>query len=336
MRYTGCMIIRPTLILMLAMAGSADAAIRVVTWNIAKLQGDHDAVKLVLQEASRDDAQGSAIPVTVFVFQEVLPRNIDTLHDMLGEQYTQATFTDDGDSRFGGAQAMFYRASQAIEHVESHADIATGAGRHADRWRLDLLGMEEPVSLWIYSAHLKASRGKDNREVRRSGAAAICDDMATLPDNAEVIVAGDMNFYTNKEPAYGLLTSSEGCGLHDPLGSDEWAGEDDAIKHTQSPRTQRSGGLVHGGLDDRFDFQLVSPSILEEPGLVLIEGSYRAFGNDGTHFDLAINAGTNSYSDTAGLAEALHEASDHLPVIVDYLDSVHQKPASDPLPSAEN
>ena len=336
MRYTGCMITRSTLILLLMVAGSADAAVRVVTWNIAKLQGDRDAVKLVLQEASRDDVKGSSIPVTVFVFQEVLPRNLDALHDMLGEEYTQATFTDGGDSRFGGAQAMFYRANRAVEHVESHADIATGAGRHADRWRLDLLGTEESVSLWIYSAHLKASRGTDNKEIRRSGAAAICEDMATLPDNAEVILAGDMNFYTNKEPAYGLLTSPEGCGLHDPLGSDEWAGEDDAIKHTQSPRTQRGGGLVHGGLDDRFDFQLVSPSILEEPGLLLIEGSYRALGNDGLHFDVAINAGTNSYSDSVGLAEALHEASDHLPVIVDYLDSVHQKPASIPLPSAEN
>ena len=54
-----------------------------------------------------------------------------------------------------------------------------------------------------------------------------------------------------------------------------------------------------------------------------LAGSYHAFGNDGNHYDIAINDGENNYfqGDVARsdlLAEALHIASDHIPVIVDY------------------
>ena len=44
--------------------------------------------------------------------------------------------------------------------------------------------------------------------------------------------------------------------------------------------------------------------------------TYTAFGNDGNHFNGAINFGTNT-SVTPDIANALHNASDHLPVFVD-------------------
>ena len=111
--------------------------------------------------------------------------------------------------------------------------------------------------------------------------------------------------------------------LVDPLGNDEWAGEDDAEKHSQSPRKERVGGLASGGMDDRFDFQFISASLQDGKGLEIILGSYHSFGNDGNHYDIAINDGDNSFFESDltrsnELAQALHDASDHVPVIVDY------------------
>lgn len=50
-------------------------------------------------------------------------------------------------------------------------------------------------------------------------------------------------------------------------------------------------------------------------------GSYTTFGNDGMHFGDSINAGTNT-AVSAEMANALHAASDHLPV---YLDLVFKR-----------
>jgi len=290
---------------------AAQAQIRVVNYNIAKLQGDRDSLKQVLTLASEDEARGKALPVSIFLFQEVSQGNEKKLHKMLGAAYSMGTYTNQGES--GGAQAMFYESTQLIEQVASHHDIFTGAGRYADRWELRGVGENEGVSLWVYSTHLKASKGSNNKDQRLIGVKAILEDIATLPDLAHVLDAGDMNFYSNNEPAYAAFVEI----LIDPLGTNGW--KSDALKHTQSPRKVRKGALIHGGLDDRFDFQFISKSLQDREGLDIIEGSYRAFGNDGKHFDVAINEeGKPYFNNNEELANALHEASDHIPVIVDY------------------
>ncbi len=78
-----------------------------------------------------------------------------------------------------------------------------------------------------------------------------------------------------------------------------------------------------GGLDDRFDFQLPSSALIDGAGLTYIAGTYRSLGNDGLHYNTSINDGSNFYfpDDLArsnALADALFEASDHLPVIAEY------------------
>ena len=324
---------------------SAQAQIRVVNYNIAKCIGNQEALDQVVDAASLDDSQGDAYPVSVFVFQEVSQGKEKVLHPMLGEVYSMGTYTNRNEStgraESGGAQAMFYNSQQFEEVDDSHKDIFTGATRYADRWELKGIGENDGISLWVYSMHLKASKGSENKEQRKFGASAILEDIATLPENANVIVCGDMNFYTVREPAYQAFVEA----LIDPLGTEEWSGEDDAMKHTQSPRKIRASkgepgsGLIHGGLDDRFDFQFISKSLDDGKGLDIIDGSYRAMGNDGKHYDIAINDGENSYfpTDTERsneLATALHEASDHIPVIVDY-DVVKQESAETPVTTTE-
>jgi len=294
--------------------------IRVVSYNTHYCSADLEAMDIVLDGTSLDDTHGKAMQVSIFMFQEVKKGAQKTLHRLVGESYSMGTYTNAGES--GGAQAMFYASTQFIEKEDGehgHIDIFTGATRNADRWHLRGIGEYKGVELWVYSAHLKASTGPENRTLREAGAQAILDDIATLPEGANVIVVGDMNFYNVKEPGYKLFTKT----LLDPLGNDEWAGEDDASKHTQSPRKIRKGGLASGGMDDRFDFQFISPSLHDGKGVDIIQGSYHSMGNDGEHYDIAINDGDNSYfaenpERSNILATALHDASDHIPVIVDF------------------
>ena len=317
----------------------SQAQLRVVNYNIAKCIGNQEALDQVVDAASLDDSQGDAYPVSVFVFQEVSQGKEKVLHPMLGEVYSMGTYTNRNEStgraESGGAQAMFYNSQQFEEVDDSHKDIFTGATRYADRWELKGIGENDGISLWVYGMHLKASKGSENKEQRKFGASAILEDIATLPENANVIVCGDMNFYTVREPAYQAFVKV----LIDPLGTEEWSGEDDAEKHTQSPRAERSGGLIHGSLDDRFDFQFISKSLDDGKGLDIIDGSYRAMGNDGKHYDIAINDGDNSYFSndkerSNKLANALHNASDHIPVIVDY-DVLKQESAETPVTTTE-
>jgi len=92
--------------------------------------------------------------------------------------------------------------------------------------------------------------------------------------------------------------------------------------HTQSPR---SGS--YGGMDDRFDWIFASESVLNETyELNYVAGSYWAVGNDGNHFNQAINDGNNTSVNDA-MADALHDASDHLPVMVSFTF-----PSGDPSP----
>lgn len=301
----------------------ASAQIRVMSYNIAQFKGDANAMADVLQAASDDDSHGFATPVSVFLFQEVDEADLSLLQSIVGASYTMATFTDQNDSNWGGAQAMFYNASQFVENTSLHYDIYTGASRHADRWALNVTGYNGK-RIYVYSMHLKASPGSTNEETRRQGAESVRDDIMTLPLSSHVIVVGDMNFYSPSEPAYDWFIASGDGELVDPLGNgSSWSGGSNALKHTQSPLLNQNGGLIGGGLDDRFDFQFISPSLLDGGGFDLINGTYRALGNDGNHYNDAINAGNNYYfpGDTArgnALADKLIIASDHMPLIADY------------------
>jgi hypothetical protein len=310
-------------VVLTAISTSAFSQIRVVSYNSAQFNGDPTAMTEVLQAASDDDSHGFALPVSIFLFQEVDEAELSTLQKVVGSTYTMATFTDQNDSSWGGAQAMFYLSTQFLEHSQSHNDIFTNAGRHADRWGLDLLGYDN-LRIYVYSMHLKAGSSSAEKEIRRDGAENVRDDIKTLPAGSRIIVAGDMNFYNPSEPAYIWFTDAGDGQLHDPLGTgSSWGGESNALKHTQSPLLSQQGGLIGGGLDDRFDFQFLSPTLLDGDGVSLIEGTYRSLGNDGQHYNMSINTGNNFYfpGDTARgntLADQLYLASDHLPLIADY------------------
>jgi len=176
----------------------------------------------------------------------------------------------------------------------------------------------------IYGVHFKASSGSSNAQQRLTEATILRQHLNSV-SGSYFIVAGDFNIYSNSastEPAFNMLTGASdnnGGRLFDPIDRiGNWHNNSSfSDVHTQSPRTTSFGGGANGGMDDRFDWLFVSESILNNQSrMVYIDDSYTAFGNDGNHFNDAINSG-NNFSVSEQIADALHDASDHLPVYMD-------------------
>ena len=176
----------------------------------------------------------------------------------------------------------------------------------------------------VYGVHFKASSGSSNAQQRLAEATILRQHLNNL-SGSYFIVAGDFNIYSNSastEPAFNMLTGesdNNGGRLFDPIDRiGNWHNNSSfSDVHTQSPRTTSFGGGANGGMDDRFDWLFVSESILNtQSRMVYIDDSYTAFGNDGNHFNNAINSG-NNFSVSEQIADALHDASDHLPVYMD-------------------
>ena len=91
-----------------------------------------------------------------------------------------------------------------------------------------------------------------------------------------------------------------------------------ALTHTQSTRSVPLADGAGGGLDDRFDMILASQSVLSGGGMDILRDTYKAFGNDGNKVNEAVNSGVN-LAVPDSVADALHFASDHLPVVVDFV-----------------
>lgn len=317
-------------LLAVACVGSTAAAqVRVVSWNVARLVGDLGAMEDVITALAEDDKAGFAVAPALMAFQEVTSSSRAALEATVAAAipsvtYARATFTSSGsEDSSGGAQLLLYRSDLFTEETSGHADIFTGAGRRADRWKMRLNGTTDNEGvIWVYSMHLKASSGSSNQALRLQGATSIRLDAASLPSGSNVLYVGDYNVYSNNEPAYGKMTEAGTNRGVDPYGSGSWSGTEEAYKHTQSPRLQ-SRDLVGGGMDDRFDLQLHTPAMGGGGAFSLIGGTYRSLGNDGNHYNDSINFGTNSYypSDlprSNALADDLFEASDHIPVISDF------------------
>ncbi|MDZ4831263.1 MAG: hypothetical protein SGJ09_13835 [Phycisphaerae bacterium] len=312
------------------LTSAANAQLRVANYNVAAAKGDPIAMKAVFAAIAADDKFGFAVAPHVVVVQEAPSSKIDEIESLLdsaiaGFNYTRATYTtspsEDGS---GGAEAMFYRSDVVAEIVAGHVDLDTGAGRKTDRWQLQLVGYSSAsAKFYVYGMHLKASQGAANEAIRLAGAQTIRANADGLGQGIHIIYSGDFNLYSNNESAYAAFLAAGNGQAFDPLGTGSWSGAANAIKHSQSPRDIVAGGLVGGGMDDRFDFQLSTSEFQDGNGLSIIAGTYRSLGNDGNHFDIGINVGNNTYypndiprSNT--LADNLFDASDHIAVVCDY------------------
>ena len=134
------------------------------------------------------------------------------------------------------------------------------------------------------------------------------------------MVMGDFNFYRDTEPAYIKLKAPGGIQgfFIDPVNiTGVWNNGAYAQYHTQSTRVRQFGGGATGGMDDRFDMIIYSQAISDAGGITYIPQSLIPYGNDGLHYNDSINRPPNNAVGQT-VANALHYASDHLPVIAKF------------------
>ena len=234
-----------------------------------------------------------------------------------------------------------YAGSNIINHIffdsrkmglKKHVALRTKP-RDTDVYELYLktpsLTAGDTIKLVCIVAHPKAGMGYESS--RRALMQVAMDHVNQYYPNDNVLIMGDFNMYGASESGYRLLTqtySSPSICFMDPManvgGVGEWSNNNQFTAfHTQSTRGYSEECFSGGGLDDRFDFILMADEIaFSYNHLRYVQGSYHAVGNDGHHFNMSVDQGYNS-AVPANVAEALFDASDHLPVTMKIAVDVH-------------
>jgi len=333
-------------------SAAAWGQLRIVSWNTASSSGSlNPGTEVVLAALGDESVNGIARPVDVLVLQEQSAGHgtEDALVSSLNGIYGAGTYAHgtgnpwSGDGHYVG---VVYN-THTVQLLEELFFKAGGNSRDSARYRLRPVGYGSEADIYIYNTHYKAgTTGTDKR--RRAEEARVVRwhvsyGADALPAGANVIYAGDYNMRSSSEDAvmssydtgrdnpYSYILSSQapwgssgnGRGA-DPVGRPGYWHDNAAYKdiHTQNP----SYNFVGGGMDDRFDMQLLSTDLLDGEGLSYIgpgvgdipaaSHSYRPFGNNGTH-PLNGRISQGSGAPPAVLA-ALETASDHLPLVADY------------------
>ena len=175
-------------------------------------------------------------------------------------------------------------------------------------------------------AHLKAGdalSSPQNPIDRDTMTTRLMRHLNTINKADNYMMMGDFNVYTSSEKCFQNLVSHPNLNIrfYDPINKmGNWNNNSSfANYHTQSTHTV-SGCAASGGMDDRFDFILLSNMILNGLGnYQYISNSYKALGNDGQHYNNAINASPQNNSVPANVLNSIYNNSDHLPIIVDLL-----------------
>ena len=257
--------------------------------------------------------------------------SILSLMQFLNPDYERATFQfnssdDTGSNQNDLQQLIYYDSSKFV--LESQA-IVTTIFRDFNHYTLKLNTINQdtnPVILNVIVCHLKASQGDENIASRLQMVQDLTSYLDTFPVNSNIILAGDFNVYTSSEPAFQELIDTDDNNtikFEDPanrIGS--WHTNPTYVDvFTQSTRTQSGFGGSTGGFDDRFDFIMASSFLMDaNPELSYVSDSYKVYGNNvnSNCFNRAINSNDCSGSEYSfAIRDALHDFSDHLPVLVE-------------------
>lgn len=186
----------------------------------------------------------------------------------------------------------------------------------------DLSFSNDTLFFNVIIAHLKAGNSQDDELERETEVNQLMQYISLSYQPGNFLISGDFNLYSSNEPAYNKLLnfSSAAFRFFDPIDSPgDWNNNYNfADIHTQSTHTSSNGCPSTGGLDDRFDFILISDAIMTGLGKMhAMPETYKAVGQDGQHFNSSLNALPVNASVPDTVIEALYGNSDHLPVVMD-------------------
>ncbi len=321
----------------LTIQASTDTTLRFVDYNIASSGGTGDprtGFNTLLQAFSQESYNGVIAQVDLFVFQEVKSQAttsqfiVDELNGIYGTGvYGRGTL--DGFTSGAGTQGVVYNTHTLQLVSEATVGVSGGASRQTMRYLFHPIGGTTTSDFYVYDSHLKASEGSAESAQRLEEVQAIRADADALGQGVNIVYAGDFNLYTSTEDAYQEFLSAGNGQAFDPINRPgSWHNNSTFVGiDTQAPAVSPPAGLTSGGLDDRFDFQLISGELTNGQGLEYLTGSYHTFGNNGS---IALNQSINGAGSTAlpnlanrtTVLDLLTTVTDHLPVVADYTFTV--------------
>lgn len=228
--------------------------LKVMYYNVLNFPGSTperaDTLKVILDHGEPD----------VLVINELISEaGADLiLNKSLPSDFKRAVFKNGPDSD----NMIFYDASKLT--LVAQAQIPTelrDISEYTIRWNPSDSSSNDSILFHFYSAHLKASSGSDNEEKRTGEVQVLLDHLESKSGAQNIIVGGDFNFYDDNEDGFEALMTA----LEDPIAQiGDWHDNASYARiHTQSTRTTRFGGGANGGMDDRFDFILLSDELIK-------------------------------------------------------------------------
>ena len=325
-------------------AETANAQLRIVTYNTATGQnpGTQTArpeTATVLQAIGAELVGGIAKPIDVLILQEQFSMQVTTQSfvDMLNGIYGAGVYarstingsTSDSQGRAGRPGLVYNTQTVQFLGEIAFGNVGGNDGTNGNpaqqprstlRYQLRPVDYDSSADFYVYNSHYKSDTGTGNNNRRLVEAQSIRANSDALGEGTHAIYAGDYNIQSSSQTMYQHLLSLGAGQAFDPISSPgSWSSNSSFTSiHTQSPvNSSQFSGQTTGGVDDRFDFQLVTGEMLDNEGMSYIPGSYRAFGNNGTHNCCGsdINTGTGA---APNVLLALMKSSDHLPVVADY------------------
>jgi endonuclease/exonuclease/phosphatase family metal-dependent hydrolase len=309
---------------LLAVPGPA-RAIKVVTWNVT----DYPNTNLAARQPSLRTVMADMNPDLVILQELKSEAGRDSfLNNVLNVvqpgQWAATNYLNTCETAF------FYKTAVMVPRLSNAVAIPTPSGpRDAGADRFRPVGYTSTLSEFrVYSIHFNA--GTEDTASRRLECTELRNNLnlsnpVTFP---HFLIGGDTNFYTPSEGGYIRLTESQadndGRGK-DPLTLPATWHQNAAyaLYHTQSTCSSGcpapvppAGPWSNGGLDDRFDLWLTSYSLQDGEGLDVLGQPYITYGQDGNHYNQAVNGSGFNTAVGITIANALFNSSDHLPVII--------------------
>jgi len=289
------------------------AAMRVATYNV--LHGpdspsDDAYFRTIFEAIGNESKAGIAQAIDLLVLQETNINSINRIEGILDSLYSD-DYSYYLSPSYSGLNYGFVFNTATLQLLGTQ-NVSGSFTRSPLRGHFQPIGTTvADTDFYVYSAHLKAGSGGSDESTRSFEASQLRANADALGDGENVLIVGDFNMKDSFEGAYTNLTSAGPGQVFDPINAPGNWTNNQAFKslHTQDPR---SGS---GGMDDRFDLQFASGELFVSGGLDYIPGTYRAFGNNGTH---TLNGGLTGNGASASVLDALRNASDHIPVVVDY------------------
>lgn len=244
-------------------------------------------------------------------------------------KYAAATYEPNQSVPSSSLQQMVYFNTQKLNLTNE--TVHTTSVRDINQYTFLLETPDKatnPKYLEVFVTHLKAgtfAQDPNNEQKRLDAVNVFTTALGTIPVGRSVLFAGDFNLYDAAEPAYvELLDSTNSIVMADPINrSGAWHNNSsfqDIFTQSAFSFTDGNGHIGDGstgGIDDRFDFIMISDNLQTATDVYYKNNTYASYGNNGNCWNKSVNDASCTGFYSLAIRDHLFNFSDHLPVVME-------------------